>query len=236
MKTLQLTTYQHAQIIAKTALRTMCMASGNTGMAYKLRASINGRDRATMAAYQAVSNGIADIDLGMISDAWDLVQEAALAIIEHSSDDVDHNAPYAIDDNVRKAAYKAVHNYVYRQARRHALRNIYIEDMAHNDAGECVDANYIRVTRYFDVSDYEDWCIYQDMLDTLGGHLSDYQIIILHKRLQGLSITKIAEQMHVSVAAISRQLSKMRSVAAKLYPDAIRLIMQPPRAKDDHNL
>ena len=224
------TTTEHAIIIAKTALRTCAIKAGRSEKIDNMRAALAGRDAATMRTYERAYDDAAAYDEGYIqplTDAADLVQVAALAIIECAAPciaaAIAADKPYILPDAVRKAAYKAVHKAIYAAAVRPALRDTYIEDMAHTDDGmEVSDPEYIKVTRYYDVHDWADYAVTMDMLEQIRPLLKDKQKAVLHYRLQGMSVTAIAERLGVTQQAISDTLKRIRVKASTLWPDETR--------------
>ena len=224
------TTTEHATIIVRTALRTCAAKAGRSEKIDSMRAALAGRDAATMRTYERAYDDIAAYDNGYIqplTDAADLVQVAALAIIECAAPCIAAaiaiDKPYILPDAIRKAAYKAVHKAIYAAAVRPALRDTYIEDMAHTDDGlEISDPEYIKVTRYYDVHDWADYMITADMLDQIKPLLKDKQKAVLHYRLQGMSVTAIAERLGVTQQAISDTLKRIRIKATTLWPDETR--------------
>ena len=224
------TTTEHATIIAKTALRTCAMKAGRSEKIDNMRAALSGRDAATMRMYGRAIDDTDEYDalrVQPLTDAADLVQVAALAIIEACapciSAAIAADKPYILPDAVRKAAYKAVHKAIYAAAVRPALRDTYIEDMAHTDDGlEVSDPEYIKVTRYYDVHDWTDYAVTMDMLEQIRPLLKDKQKAVLHYRLQGMSVTAIAERLGVTQQAVSDTLKRIRIKAATLWPDETR--------------
>lgn len=224
------TTTEHATIIARTVLRTCAAKAGRSEKIDIMRAALSGRDAATMRTYGRAYDDIAAYDTGYIqplTDAADLVQVAALAIIECAAPciaaAIAADAAYILPDTVRKAAYKAVHKAIYAAAVRPALRDTYVEDLAHTDDGmEVSDPEYIKVTRYYDVHDWADYAVTIDMLNQIRPLLKDKQKAVLHYRLQGMSITAIAERMGVTQQAVSDTLKRIRVKAAMLWPDETR--------------
>ena len=224
------TTTEHATIIVRTALRTCAAKAGRAEKIDNMRAALAGRDAATIRTYERAYDDIAAYDNGYIqplTDAADLVQVAALAIIECAAPciatAIAADKPYILPDTVRKAAYKAVHKAIYAAAVRPALRDIYIEDMAHTDDGmEISDPEYIKVTRYYDVHNWADYMITTDMLEQIRPLLKDKQKTVLHYRLQGMSVTTIAERLGVTQQAVSDTLKRIRIKATTLWPDETR--------------
>ena len=224
------TTTEHAIIIAKTALRTCAMKAGRSEKIDNMRAALAGRDAATMRTYGRAYDDVAAYDKGYIqplTDAADLMQVAALAIIEADAPciaaAIATDKPYILPDAVRKAAYKAVHKAIYAAAVRPALRDTYIEDMEHTDDGmEISDPEYIKVTRYYDVHDWADYAVTMDMLGQIRPLLRERAALILNYRMQGLSVTAIAAKMGVTQQAVSAQLKRIQDKAITLWPDETR--------------
>ena len=224
------TTSEHATIIARTALRTCAMKAGRSEKIDNMRSALAGRDAATIRTYERAYDDIAAYDEGYIqplTDAADLMQVAALAIIEADAPciaaAIAADRPYILPDAVRKAAYKAVHKAIYAAAVRPALRDTYIEDMAHTDDGlEISDPEYIKVTRYYDVHDWADYMITADMLEQIRPLLTRAERAVLNYRMQGLSGDAIAERLGVSKQRISNIRRNIQRIAARIWPDEIR--------------
>lgn len=224
------TTTEHATIIVRTALRTCAMKAGRAEKIDIMRAALSGRDAATMRTYERAYDDMAAYDEGYIqplTDAADLIQVAALAIIECAAPciatAIAADKPYILPDAVRKAAYKAVHKAIYAAAVRPALRDIYVEDMAHTDDGmEISDPEYIKVTRYYDVHNWTDYAVTMDMLEQIKPTISKRANIVLNYRMQGLSITAIADKLGVVPSAVSHMLKRIQDQAIMLWPDETR--------------
>ena len=224
------TTTEHAMIIAKTALRTCAIKAGRSEKIDNMRSALAGRDAATIRTYERAYDDVAAYDNGYIqplTDAADLVQVAALAIIEADAPciaaAIAADKPYILPDAVRKAAYKAVHKAIYAAAVRPALRDTYIEDMEHTDDGmEVSDPEYIKVTRYYDVHDWTDYAVTMDMLGQIRPLLTRAERAVLNYRMQGLSGDAIAERLGVSKQRISNIRRNIQRIAARIWPDEIR--------------
>lgn len=224
------TTTEHATIIARTALRTCAAKAGRAEKIDNMRAALGGRDAAAMRMYGRAMDDIDAYDalrVQPLTDAADLVQVAALAIIECAApciaDAIATDAAYTLPDAVRKAVYKAVHKAIYTAAVRPALRDTYIEDMAHTDDGmEVSDPEYIKVTRYYDIHDWADYAVTMDMLEQIRPLLRERAALILDYRMQGLSVTAIADKLGVSQQAVSAQLKRIQDKAITLWPDETR--------------
>ena len=224
------TTTEHATIIVRTALRTCAAKAGRSEKIDNMRAALAGRDAATIRTYERAYDDIAAYDNGYIqplTDAADLVQVAALAIIECAAPciatAIADDKPYILPDAVRKAAYKAVHKAIYAAAVRPALRDIYIEDMAHTDDGmEVSDPEYIKVTRYYDVHNWVDYAVTMDMLEQIKPLLTRTERAVLHYRMQGLSGDAMAERLGVSKQRISNIRRNIQRIATRIWPDETR--------------
>ena len=224
------TTTEHAIIIARTALRTCAMKAGRSEKIDDMRSALAGRDAATIRTYERAYEDMAAYDEGYIqplTDAADLVQVAALAIIEADAPciaaAIAADEPYILPDAIRKTAYKAVHKAIYAAAVRPALRDTYIEDMAHTDDGmEVSDPEYIKVTRYYDVHDWADYAVTMDMLGQIRPLLRERAALILNYRMQGLSVTAIADRLGVMPSAVSHTLKRIQDKAVTLWPDETR--------------
>ena len=224
------TTTEHATIIVRTALRTCAAKAGRAEKIDIMRAALAGRDAATMRTYERAYDDMAAYDTGYVqplTDAEDLVQIAALAIIEANAPciatAIAADRPYILPDTIRKAAYKAVHKAIYAAAVRPALRDIYIEDMAHTDDGmEVSDPEYIKVTRYYDVHDWADYAVTMDMLEQIKPLLSRAERAVLNYRMQGLSGDAMAERLGVSKQRISNIRRNIQRIATRIWPDETR--------------
>ena len=224
------TTMEHATIIARTALRTCAIKAGRSEKIDNMRSALSGRDAATMRMYGRAIDDTDEYDalhVQPLTDAADLVQVAALAIIEADAPciatAIADDKPYILPDTVRKAAYKAVHKAIYAAAVRPALRDTYIEDMAHTDDGmEVSDPEYIKVTRYYDVHDWADYAVTMNMLEQIRPLLRERAALILNYRMQGLSVTAIAERLGVMPSAVSHTLKRIQDKAVTLWPDETR--------------
>ena len=224
------TTTEHATIIVRTALRTCAMKAGRSEKIDNMRAALAGRDAATIRTYERAYDDVAAYDTGYVqplTDAADLVQVAALAIIEAGAPciaaAIAADEPYILPDTIRKTAYKAVHKAIYAAAVRPALRDTYIEDMAHTDDGmEVSDPEYIKVTRYYDVHDWADYAVTMDMLGQIRPLLTRAERAVLSYRMQGVSGDAIAERLGVSKQRISNIRRNIQRIAARIWPDEIR--------------
>ena len=245
MNTAHHTTLEHATIITRTVLRT-CANRGNSPKITEMRRDLSGRDARAYRMYAAmddamtvydnngnyrdtmITHDMAAVMPDPLTDAADLINIAAVAILDMGRNcpcvqaAIANNTPYIMPAALRQAVYRAVNRYIYANAQRPALRDTYIADLPHNDAGEITDVNYIRVTRYYDVDNITDYNAMQIMLTRIHTALSIKQRTILHKRLQGKNVVTIADELGVTQQAVSASLQRIRRAVCALFPDAIR--------------
>lgn len=241
------TTLEHATIIARTVLRT-CANSGNSPKIIDMRRDLSGCDARAYRMYAAMDDAITVYDdkgnyrntmitpdmaavmPDPLTDAADLINVAAVAILDIGRQcpcilkDISNDTPYIMPEALRRKVYRAVSQYIYANAHRPALRDTYIEDLAHNDAGEITDVNYIRVTRYYDIDNITDYNAMQSMLTRLRTTLTTKQWTVLHKRLQGKSEDTIAAELGVTQQAINATLQRIRRAVVALYPYETRYL------------
>jgi hypothetical protein len=99
---------------------------------------------------------------------------------------------------------------------------VYIEDMGGDDedGNNALDREYIRMGKYDGIEDYSTYDTYKELRQSL--RLTDRQDSILTMRMQGMSVTVIADKLQVSQQAISKQLTVMQERIQELCPDTTR--------------
>lgn len=243
----QHTTLEHATIIARTVLRT-CANRGDSPKITEMRRNLNGRDARAYRMYAAMDDAMTVYDdkdnyrntmiapdmaavmPDPLTDAADLVNVAAVAILDIGRQcpcimaAINNDTPYVMPAALRREVYRAVNRYIYANAQRPALRDIYIEVLPHNDAGEIADVNYIRATRYYDVDNITDYNAMQSILTRIRMELTAKQWTVLHKRLQGKNDSTIAAELGITQQAVNAALQRIRRAVATLYPDATRYL------------
>jgi predicted XRE-type DNA-binding protein len=134
---------------------------------------------------------------------------------------------------VRKAIYaeKAIEN---------SGKYAYIEDLRSDDESSvnALDRHYIRLKKYYDLgsevtssnpkssmdgvytANFDDNQSTEEMVAALC--LTDRQKLILHYRMQGLSVTQIAEKLKVSKPAISKTMAQIQAKVKEHFPESIR--------------
>ena len=117
-----------------------------------------------------------------------------------------------------------VRQYIYsHKAIENNSKYIYIEDLkkSSDDTTEnALDREYIRVGKYNDIHDYNDFTTVSDILNALD--LSRKEKDILNLRLRGLSTTEIADKYDVTHQAISKNLLKIQEKVKDIFPDMVR--------------
>lgn len=133
---------------------------------------------------------------------------------------------------VRQAIYaeKAIEN---------SGKYTYIEDMKLDGetAENALERHYIRMGKYYDMggtihndgltgmagvytADNSTYEGYQGILEEID--LSDRQKLIIHYRMQGVSVSAIGEKLGVSQQAISKSLQQVQKKIGDIFPDMIR--------------
>ena len=212
---------QLARQAASGTLKRVHVASGND-MIRQLRASLQ-------ADFSAIDNNKPKY---ILSDAYDLYTLAYEYLYEH----------IAVKGLTRdtiilkilkngKEKSRTVYQWACIEVRKEIYANkaldasgkyIYIEDMRQGTetAESVLDRQYIRTGLYEDVNHYADYIGINEMLSTLD--LTNYQMDIIHKRMQGMTMDAIGEKLGVSKVAIHKQLERIKGKAAGLFPEALR--------------
>ena len=83
------------------------------------------------------------------------------------------------------------------------------------------DRLYMRVGKYYDMSSFEDVDSYNSFIKAISGKLTDRQKTVLHYRLQGFSVSAIAEKLNVSQPAISKSLLLIQKTIKADFPEMV---------------
>lgn len=108
-------------------------------------------------------------------------------------------------------------------------KKTYIEDYSREDSDgnnlNCYDvlSGMIEVTRLYDISNYEEMEVFEQLKNKVFAHCTQRQKQILHYRWQGFSVTKIAEKLGVKPSTISEHLLKIQEFVEKEEPEKVRL-------------
>lgn len=153
-----------------------------------------------------------------ITDAYDLVQTAAIALLDNG-----YNPDSADNDSAIHAAYIAVNCAINSARSKQATRTKYLYDVVTDTDGNVTDAITIaRDLTYTLDTTLEDAEYTRDTLDAIAGVLTRRQYDIIKMRLQGYTQNAIADAQHCSREAIKNQLAKARERIAANFPDMIR--------------
>lgn len=214
----------HASKIAYCAVRICRNKAGENPV---LRQLVNGfiadsaEIRKLSVLYNADSNEQGtdipfDGTLSTLSDSADLVNAAALAMIETDGEQATTNN-YQPTEQAIKAAYKAVYHAVYASRnKKGSIKSVYVEDLQHNDSGEIVDSAYVRVTKYYDIDSIADYQYTMNMLGAISDRLTTRQAKILHYRMQGLGVQAIADKLGVDKSTITHTMDRIRKKAVDI--------------------
>ena len=119
---------------------------------------------------------------------------------------------------------RAVRQYIYKHGQTD-YKKMYIEDFNKEDkdgnAINCYDElhNKMQVSHYYDISNYEEYENIQELQNILYSlNLTDRQLLILHYRRQGFSISKIADKLQVKHNTISGHLATIQHKLLQKYP------------------
>ena len=115
---------------------------------------------------------------------------------------------------------------IYKHSDNNKSNYLYINDFSQMDDDGNIELfsdtcdRLIRVNKYYDVDNYEDYNTTMEMLKniTLGKRDRD----ILNKRLQGVSVSDIANVYGISHQAVSKALTRIQKATAEKYPEKIR--------------
>lgn len=214
----------HASKVAYCAVRTCRNKAGENPV---LRQLVNGfiadsaEIRKLSVLYNADSNKQGtdipfDGTLSTLSDSADLVNAAALAMIETDGEQATTDN-YRPTEQAIKAAYKAVYHAIYASRnKKGSIKSVYVEDLQHNDSGEIVDTAYVRVTKYYDIDSIADYQYTMNMLGAISDRLTTRQAEILHYRMQGLGVQAIADKLGVDKSTITHTMDRIRKKAVDI--------------------
>lgn len=169
-----------------------------------------------------------------ISEGYDLFLTAYSYLFEQYKNNKSFNDIITIslkngktkDLTVFQNACRLVRQEIYRHSDNNKSNYLYIYDFSQVDENGNVEQftdtcdRLIRVNKYYDINNYEDYDITMEMLQniTLGKRDRD----ILNKRLQGVSVSDIANIYGISHQAVSKTLSRIQKATADKYPEKIR--------------
>lgn len=157
-----------------------------------------------------------DGTLSTLSDSADLVNTAALAMIETDGEQAAGDDYQPTEDAI-KAAYAAVYHAIYASRnKKGSIKSVYVEDLQHNDSGEIIDTDYVRVTKYYDIDNIADYQYTMNMLAAISDRLTTRQAEILHYRMQGYGVQEIANKLGVDKSTITHTMDRIRNKAVAI--------------------
>ena len=118
-------------------------------------------------------------------------------------------------------------NYIYKWGQSN-YKKTYIEDYSKEDKDgndlNCYDvlSNMVEVTRLYDISNYEEMEEYHSTYDIISSHCTARQKLIFHYRMQGYSVSEIANKLGVKPSTISEHLLKVQEIVKKEMPEKVR--------------
>lgn len=83
------------------------------------------------------------------------------------------------------------------------------------------DRLYMRIGKYYDMSSFEDVDSYNSFIKSIAEKLTDRQKTILHYRMQGFSVSAIADKLKVSQPAISKSLLLIQKTIKTDFPEMV---------------
>lgn len=169
-----------------------------------------------------------------ISDGYDLFLIAYSYLLEQ------YNSNKSFDDiititlksgktkdlTIFQNACRLVRQEIYKHSDNNKSNYLYISDFSQVDEDGNTEQftdtcdRLIRINKYYDISNYEDYNTTTEILQNIT--LSKRDRDILHKRLQGVSVSTIADIYGVSHQAISKALARIQKATADKYPEKIR--------------
>ncbi|MBQ1998768.1 MAG: hypothetical protein II220_04710 [Spirochaetales bacterium] len=130
------------------------------------------------------------------------------------------------DLTVFQNACRLVRQEIYKHSDNNKSNYLYINDFSQVDEDGNIEQfadtcdRLIRVNKYYNIDNYEDYNTTTEMLQNIT--LSKRDRDILNKRLQGVSVSEIADIYGVSHQAISKALARIQKATADKYPEKIR--------------
>lgn len=169
-----------------------------------------------------------------ITDGYDLFLTAYSYLLEQYNNNKSFDDIITIslksgktkDLTVFQNACRLVRQEIYKHSDNNKSNYLYINDFSQVDEDGNIEQfadtcdRLIRVNKYYDIDNYEDYNTITEMLQniTLGKRDRD----ILNKRLQGVSVSDIANIYGVSHQAISKALTRIQKATEDKYTEKIR--------------
>lgn len=180
--------------------------------------------------FNTIDNGKQD----NISEGYDLFLVAYSYLLEQYNNNKSFNDIITISLKSGKTkaltvfqnACRLIRQEIYKHSDNNKSNYLYINDFSQVDDDGNIEQftdtydRLIRINKYYDINNYEDYNTITEMLQniTLGKRDRD----ILNKRLQGVSVSDIADIYGVSHQAVSKALARIQKTTADKYPEKIR--------------
>ena len=169
-----------------------------------------------------------------ITDGYDLFLTAYSYLLEQYNDNKSFDDIITIslkNGNTKELtifqnACRLVRQEIYKHSDNNKSNYLYINDFSQVDEDGNIEQftdtcdRLIRVNKYYDIDNYEDYNTTTEMLQNIT--LTKRDRDILHKRLQGVSVSKIAEIYGINQTTVSHILIRIQKATANKYPDKIR--------------
>lgn len=213
----------HASKVAYCAVRTCRNKAGENPVLRQLAYgfAFDAREKRKLSVlYNADSNEQGtdipfDGTLSTLSDSAELVNTAALAMMDTDGEQATADDYQPTDDAI-KAAYAAVYHAIYESRnKRGSIKSVYVDDLQQNDDGEIVDTDYVRVTKYYDIDNIVDYRYTMGIFEGVSDRLTTRQAEILHLRMQGLSYETIAERLNIRLQTVAEHMERIQQVAKR---------------------
>lgn len=174
----------------------------------------------------------------VISDGYDVYHEAYTYLLEmnkkgywqlFNGEDVTITMSKGKEKQVTLAQGVGyyVRNYIYKWGQSD-YKKTYVEDYSkeEDDGSElnCYDvlSGLVEITRLYDISNFEEYEEYSTTYKVISENCTARQKLIFHYRMQGFSISEIANKLGVKPSTVSEHLQKMQEVIKKHFPEKVR--------------
>lgn len=173
-----------------------------------------------------------------ISDGYDLFLVAYSYLLEQYNNNKSFNDIITIslkngntkNLTVFQNACRLVRQEIYKHSDNNKSNYLYINDFSQVDEDGNIEQfsdtcdRLIRVNKYYDIDNYEDYNTTTEMLQNITTTKRDRDI--LHKRLQGLSITEIADIYGIKKCTVSNILIRIQNKTKEQYPKLVKLFKE----------
>lgn len=125
-------------------------------------------------------------------------------------------------------ACREVRNYINKQKNQFSnITNTYIQDLKTNESGEIIEGDFLKVTKYYDITNLQEFTEFSELYEDIKARLkNDRTLSILHMRLKGMSVNDIAKKLQVSHQAISKHLIKIQDIVKEIKPTKVKRFIE----------